>query len=186
MAENGFAGRAMQVAIMAAMLVGLPLLGLLLAGRDLQPYLEFPPLTRYVRHAPFSWWVFVFFAVVDLLFIAGMARLFITSHAFFRIRVDCLAGRGNARSVPNGEIVEIPNAAFWHDFHLSFVKRMKLHSVFGRFLRLCYQFFLCHFVLSHFYCLHFLVKRSCVLFALLFYQLFRNMTLFLEPTFSNR
>ncbi len=40
------------------MLLGLPLLGVALAGRSLAPYLEFPPLTRYVVHAPFSWAVF--------------------------------------------------------------------------------------------------------------------------------
>lgn len=37
------------------MLVGLPLAGLWLTGRDLTPYLEFPPLTRHVPHHGFSW-----------------------------------------------------------------------------------------------------------------------------------
>lgn len=36
----------------------LPLLGVLLQGDHLGPYLQFPPLTRQVEHAPFSWLVF--------------------------------------------------------------------------------------------------------------------------------
>ncbi len=35
--------------------LGLPLLGLWLAGKPLAPYLEWPPMTRHVVHAPFSW-----------------------------------------------------------------------------------------------------------------------------------
>ena len=42
-----------------AMLLGLPLLGVALAGYDVHRYAEFPPLTEYVDHAPFSWPVFV-------------------------------------------------------------------------------------------------------------------------------
>jgi len=45
--------------ILAALLLGLPLLGVVLAGRAPAQYLEFPPVTRYVEHAPFSWPVFV-------------------------------------------------------------------------------------------------------------------------------
>jgi len=40
------------------MLVGLPLAGVALAGKPLARYLEFPPRTEYVLHAPFSWWAF--------------------------------------------------------------------------------------------------------------------------------
>ena len=46
------------------MLIGLPLLGIYLAGRPLAPYLEFPPVTRYVIHAPFSWWAFILLAAL--------------------------------------------------------------------------------------------------------------------------
>jgi hypothetical protein len=46
------------------MLVGLPLLGIALAGRPISPYLAFPPLTNVVTHAPFSWSVFVTLAVL--------------------------------------------------------------------------------------------------------------------------
>jgi hypothetical protein len=40
---------------LAGMLVGLPLLGVWLAGLPLAPYLEFPPQTHPVQHAAFSW-----------------------------------------------------------------------------------------------------------------------------------
>ena len=40
-------------------LLGLPLLGVVLRGHSLAPYLEFPPLTHHVQHAPFSWPVFL-------------------------------------------------------------------------------------------------------------------------------
>jgi hypothetical protein len=48
-----------SAALVCALLIGLPLLGVALAGRPLGPYLEFPPVTRYVVHAPFSWPVFI-------------------------------------------------------------------------------------------------------------------------------
>jgi hypothetical protein len=44
--------------------VGLPLLGIYLAGGSIGRYLEFPPTTQYVEHAPFSWWVFGGMAVM--------------------------------------------------------------------------------------------------------------------------
>jgi hypothetical protein len=40
------------------MLVGLPLAGIVLAGKPLAVYLEFPPITEHVVHASFSWWAF--------------------------------------------------------------------------------------------------------------------------------
>ncbi len=48
------------------MLLGLPLLGVLLAGYSVAPYLEFPPQTRYVKHAPFSWPAFIVITVIIL------------------------------------------------------------------------------------------------------------------------
>jgi hypothetical protein len=40
-------------------LLSLPLAGVYLTGKPVEPYLEFPPRTSYVEHAPFSWPVFV-------------------------------------------------------------------------------------------------------------------------------
>ena len=45
----------------------LPVSGIWSAGKPLQPYLEFPPMTRYVVHEVFAWPVFVFLAVTDLI-----------------------------------------------------------------------------------------------------------------------
>ena len=45
------------------LLLGLPLLGVALAGKPLAQYTEFPPLTRYVEHASFSWPVFLAMAL---------------------------------------------------------------------------------------------------------------------------
>jgi hypothetical protein len=42
----------------AALLLGMPLLGVRLAGAPLVPYLEMPPRTNFVEHADFSWPVF--------------------------------------------------------------------------------------------------------------------------------
>lgn len=47
---------------LAGMLVGLPLLGVWTAGLPLEAYLEFPPQTRHVRPAAFSWTAFVLFS----------------------------------------------------------------------------------------------------------------------------
>ena len=52
--------------LLVAMLLGLPLGGVWLAGYDVAAYLEFPPRTRYVEHAPFSWPVFCGLAIVIL------------------------------------------------------------------------------------------------------------------------
>ncbi len=73
------------------LLAGLPLLGIITAGRDPAPYLELPPTTRYVSHAGFSWPWFCFFAIVDLLMIVGLLWA-----------IHC--GRGYKR-----KIIEIPN-----------------------------------------------------------------------------
>ncbi|MCS6289981.1 MAG: hypothetical protein H8K10_13545 [Nitrospira sp.] len=61
------------IAWVVAAIAILPLIGVLLAGRSVQPYLEFPPITRPVAHEPFSWPVFIGLAVV----IAGMLAPFV-------------------------------------------------------------------------------------------------------------
>lgn len=45
-------------------LLGLPLVGVFLKGEPLTNYTEFPPVTRYVEHAAFSWPMFIFFSLV--------------------------------------------------------------------------------------------------------------------------
>jgi hypothetical protein len=43
---------------MVLMLIGLPLAGVVLTGKPLALYLEFPPITEHVVRAAFSWWAF--------------------------------------------------------------------------------------------------------------------------------
>jgi hypothetical protein len=54
--------RCLASAGIALALVGLPLAGAVLAGLPLDQLTEFPPRSLYVRHAPFSWPVFVVLA----------------------------------------------------------------------------------------------------------------------------
>jgi hypothetical protein len=55
------------------MLIGLPLLGIVLASYPVKRYLEFPPESRYISHAPFSWIAFIFYS----LFIIAVTMPFI-------------------------------------------------------------------------------------------------------------
>ena len=50
--------KARHYLLLAVLLCLTPLIGVLYRGRPLAPYLEFPPTTRYVRHAPFQWSAF--------------------------------------------------------------------------------------------------------------------------------
>jgi hypothetical protein len=76
--------------LVLCMLIGLPLLGISLGQADIRTYLSFPPLTRYVAHAPFDGGVFVFFAAVDFLMAAGV--LFLLKSG---------SGHGHARPKPS-------------------------------------------------------------------------------------
>jgi hypothetical protein len=63
------------------LLVGLPLAGVYLAGCPVGRYLEFPPDTRFVLHAPFNGWVFSAYA----LFVAVVTGPFVVRAAVCRI-----------------------------------------------------------------------------------------------------
>lgn len=65
------------VPFLLALLIGLPLVGILAAGKSISQYCEFPPLTQYVSHAPFSWVVFTLLAVFGVfigLLLLGQVR----------------------------------------------------------------------------------------------------------------
>jgi len=80
--------------IFSAMLVGLPLVGILISQKPLGLYLEFPPRTRYIQHAPFSWIAFGAYG----LFIAAIIMFF---GVYGRRCVDHLEHRDHAtRSFP--------------------------------------------------------------------------------------
>jgi hypothetical protein len=71
--------RALLALLAAAIVVwGAPLAGLALAGRPLAPYLEFPPRTQQIDHAPFSWFAFALISLPVLaaaaLYVVGLAR----------------------------------------------------------------------------------------------------------------
>ena len=74
-----FGMKLLKPSVLVLMLLGLPLAGMWLAGRDVAPYLEFPPQALYVEHAPFSWPVFIGLAVgilvVLLTFIIRIGRV---------------------------------------------------------------------------------------------------------------
>jgi hypothetical protein len=59
-------------------LIGLPLVGIVLAGKPLSLYLEFPPVTRYVDHPAFSWAAFLaltlFITVITVPFLVRILR----------------------------------------------------------------------------------------------------------------
>jgi hypothetical protein len=59
----------------AALLVVLPILGATSTGHPMSLYLEFPPRTRYVQHAPFSWPAFALVGTGAL--IAGALFIFL-------------------------------------------------------------------------------------------------------------
>jgi hypothetical protein len=62
--------------ILTGMLLGLPMLGVILAGYPFSRYLEFPPETRYVCHAPFSWIAFTAYALFILAVVFPLIIIF--------------------------------------------------------------------------------------------------------------
>ena len=62
--DTGVKRSLLIVFLMAVMLIGLPLAGVWFAGYPITRYLEFPPYSQYVQHAPFSWAVFISYAVI--------------------------------------------------------------------------------------------------------------------------
>ncbi len=63
------------------MLLGLPLLGIILAGYPLERYFEFPPKTQYISHAPFSW---IAFTAYTLFILATVLPLIIRGFKGFK------------------------------------------------------------------------------------------------------
>ena len=51
------------------MLLGLPIVGITLTHQSIGQYLEFPPRTLYVQHAPFSWVAFICYSLFILIVI---------------------------------------------------------------------------------------------------------------------
>jgi len=80
--------------LVAALLCLAPLIGVLYRKMPLAPFLEFPPITRYVRHAPFQWPAFLLL----LFLVASVCLLFL--HRLVTFRPDPGTGRGNRYPFP--------------------------------------------------------------------------------------
>ena len=70
-----------KLIFLGGMLLGLPLFGVFLAGHPVAGYFEFPPKTRYVEHAPFSW---LAFAIFTILIIAIILPLIIKGYQAYK------------------------------------------------------------------------------------------------------
>ena len=62
-----------KLTVLIVMLLGLPLSGIVLVGKPISMFLEFPPKTLYVEKASFSWVVFIVYS----LFISGSISPFV-------------------------------------------------------------------------------------------------------------
>jgi len=71
--------RWVTIAWAVAAIVMLPLIGVMVVGRSIRPYLEFPPITHSVSHEPFSWPIFIALGVLFVGAIGlGAVRIFCT------------------------------------------------------------------------------------------------------------
>jgi hypothetical protein len=85
--------------VLLALLTGLPLLGVWRAGKPVAQYAEFPPMTRYVPHAGFSWVVFdVFAAIILLALLTPVFRRLATTPKFSAVRA--VAPENSSRQNP--------------------------------------------------------------------------------------
>lgn len=66
--------------MVGAVLLGLPLVGVVVSGQPVGRYLEFPPVTQYVEHAGFNWAVFAVLAVTILLAV-GPFKIQVSIHS---------------------------------------------------------------------------------------------------------
>ncbi len=89
------------------MLAGLPLIGINIVNQPLETYLEFPPTTQYVSHAPFSWLVFCLILVAILLVIIPIGFIIIRS-------ITQSSKEGPSKGIPWwGWISGISGLTFW-------------------------------------------------------------------------
>jgi hypothetical protein len=87
MVRVGDGGRhVVKVLFLIVLLIALPLIGVILAGKPIDRYLEFPPHTRYVEHPPFSWQAFV---------ILGLAIMLSVAPLIVRVMTSRVTARGN-------------------------------------------------------------------------------------------
>lgn len=85
-----------RFSLLFLLLVGLPLLGVAVAGKPVAQYLEFPPVTRYVDHAPFSWAWFIGTAVFVLTVVSPFLIRILTA----RVPTDASRFTSHASRLP--------------------------------------------------------------------------------------
>jgi len=79
--------RVREVISVLLLLVVIPLIGVVAKGLPVKQFLEFPPLTKYVEHAGFSWGAFIGLALVSALVLLPFvlrvirSRTVVTKHA---------------------------------------------------------------------------------------------------------
>jgi hypothetical protein len=78
-----------SIFLLPLLLVGLPLGGVMLQGKSLAPYLEFPPLIPFVPHAPFSWPVFILLGLLPVLALAPLILRFLHYSGAYPSAVHC-------------------------------------------------------------------------------------------------
>jgi hypothetical protein len=80
-------GRTIYLAAIS-LIVLLPLAGVLLAGKEVAGYMQFPPLTRYVEHADFSWLAFGAIALIVFATVAPLIGRVVLSQAIVGPRLS--------------------------------------------------------------------------------------------------
>jgi hypothetical protein len=87
----------LKPSVVVLMLLGLPLAGVWMAGYNVTTYLEFPPQALYIKHASFSWPVFI-----------GVAIVIIVTLLLFIVQI----GRARSPSAPRTVRRTVPTRAF--------------------------------------------------------------------------
>ena len=98
--------RLTDFAFLAALLLGLPLLGAALAGFPLGRFLEFPPISRHHAPAPFAWPAFIGLALFEVL-------LYLPVLFLLKSQVSRFGNRMYARFPRWGFIALAWTAAWW-------------------------------------------------------------------------
>lgn len=92
--------------VLALMVLGLPLLGILMEDMPLGPFLAFPPKTRHVSPTPFSWAVFTGYVLLILVLILPFLI-----RAFFSRRTG--PRHLKAGSIPNRALHHASSFPWW-------------------------------------------------------------------------
>ncbi len=78
-------GTVVHLFFLVALLVCLPMSGIIISGKDPTPYLEFPPRTKHVEHADFSW---VGFLLMGAFVLAVVGPLLIQGIRFYSYKAN--------------------------------------------------------------------------------------------------